>query len=158
MMRRDDHDTRQGYCLVELLVVLSLVGAALALGARSLWPGVSRQEARGTAQSLQAAAAWAQVGVLWHGGEARVAVADGGLSVTQDLGECGGDLGTALPASPVSANTSRWRTAAGVAFSFKGMYACPDSGGSLYVDTGAGSYRVVVRPESGLTARSWSAR
>jgi type II secretory pathway pseudopilin PulG len=149
---------RSGYCLAELLVVLLLVGISLTIGATCIWRGLDRQQARGTAQSAQAAVAWAQLGVVWQGGEAEVSLGRSDIAVSHSLGRCGGNLGSLGPSSLVTANVSRWNTLGGVALRILGHFASPDSGGSLYVDGGDGAYRVVIRPESGLTARSWGAR
>ncbi len=148
----------RGYCLAELLVVLSVLGACVALGATSLAHSLDRQETRAVAQASQAAAAWAQVGVMWRGGACEVSVGQGVLTVTHDRDLCGGELTIVAPSVVVSSNVSRWRTPAGISFRFLGGFACPDAGGSLYLQGVSGSYRVVVRPESGLTARSWLAR
>jgi prepilin-type N-terminal cleavage/methylation domain-containing protein len=158
-MRRASHTIPyNGYCLAELLIVLAILGICTAAGAASYSTGLRRQEARGAAQAWQAEAAWGQTGVLWQGGDTKVGFASGDLSVTHDLGLCGGNLGACAPASSVSANVPRWRTAAGAEVTFGGTLASPDSGGSLYFEALGGAYKVVVRPESGLTARSWVER
>jgi prepilin-type N-terminal cleavage/methylation domain-containing protein len=143
-----------GYSLIELLLVVALLGICLMVGSLSLAHGLRNQEARGAAESWQAAAAWAQVGVLWHGGSTEARYASGSLVLSHDLGLCGGDLGPSAPAVPVRTNLSRWRASEGVAVSFTGALASPDGGGSLFFDALQGTYRVVVRPESGLTART----
>ena len=120
--------------------------------------GLRRQEARGAALSWQAAATWAQVGVLWQGGATDVSFALGEVSVSQDLGICGGDLGAAAPATSVSTNVARWRASGGVRVEFSGHLASPDSAGSLYFESVGGAYRVIVRAESGLTVRTWVER
>jgi hypothetical protein len=159
-MKRETHITANplGYCLVEALLVLVLAGVCLAVGAAFLSAGLLRQEARGAAQSWQAAGAWAQVGVLWQGGEAEVKFGRNNLAVSHDLGQCGGDLGAFAPDTLVSTNVARWRASDGASVTFCGYLASPDSGGSLYFQGVGGAYRVAVRPESGLTARSWVAR
>lgn len=143
-----------GSSLIELLFVVTVLAVCLVAGSLSLTHGLRTQEARGAAQSWQAAAAWAQIGVLWHGGATKVGYASRVLSVSHDLGLCGGDLGSSLPAVSATTNLSRWRDAQGVAVSFTGALASPNGGGSLFFDALEGSYRVVVRPESGLTART----
>jgi len=143
-----------GYSLIELLLVLAVLGVCLAAGSLSLSRGLRVQEARGAAQTWQAAAGWAQVGVLWHGGAVRLSHQPGSLTLDHDLGLCGGDLGGLAPAVPASTNVARWRDGEMVAVKFGGDLASPDGGGSLYFDAIAGCYRVVVRPESGLTARN----
>jgi prepilin-type N-terminal cleavage/methylation domain-containing protein len=158
-MRQQIHTTlHAGYCLLELLVVLMLLGICVAGATASVATGLSRQEARGAAQTWQAAAGWAQVGVLWQGGSTELDLSSRELSVSHDLDLCGGDLGASAPTVAVSANVPRWRTSDGVAVGFSGGFASPDSGGSLYFLAFGGAYRVVVRPESGLTARTWVKR
>ena len=159
IMRRQTHIYGScGYCLLELLLVLALLGICLAAGAVSLSSGLRRQEARGAAQTLQAAATWAQVGVLWQGGATDVGFASGDVAVSHDLGFSGGDLGAAAPATSVSTNVARWRASGGVRVGFSGYLASPDSAGSLYFEAIGGAYRVIVRAESGLTTRSWVGR
>lgn len=154
-MRRQTHISgTHGYSLIELLLVLAVLGISVVAGSVSLAHGVRTQEARGAAQTWQAAAGWAQVGVLWHGGAAELGYSREALMVSHDLGLCGGDLGSSAPAVPVTTNLARWRDGDGVAVRFGGSLASPDGGGSLYFDALTGSYRVVVRPESGLTLRS----
>jgi prepilin-type N-terminal cleavage/methylation domain-containing protein len=143
-----------GFGLLELLLVVSILGSCLLAGSVSLVHGLRAQQARGTAQDWQAAIAWAQIGVLWQGGSTRVGYSPGSIRLSHDLGLCGGDLGSSAPAVPVGTNLSRWRDADGVAVSFAGTFASPDGGGSLFFDALQGSYRVVVRPESGLTTRT----
>jgi prepilin-type N-terminal cleavage/methylation domain-containing protein len=145
---------RAGYSLIELLSVLAVLSICLSIGSLSLAHGLRTQEARGAAQSWQAAAAWAQVGVLWQGGAVKVSYAPGSLALTHDFGLCGGDLGASTPPVPAATNLARWRDKAGVAVKFSSTIGSPDGGGSLYFDALAGSYRVVVRPESGLTVRT----
>ncbi len=143
-----------GYSLIELLLVVAVLGSCLVAGSLSLTHGLRMQEARGAAQSWQAAATWAQIGVLWHGGATDVKYATGLLALSHDPGQCGGDLGPSAPAVPVRTNLARWRESEGVKVSFTGAFASPDGGGSLFFDTWRGSYRVGVRPESGLTTRT----
>jgi len=146
----------KAYCLVELLLVLFLIAACVTGGVVVARAGLAGQEARGSAQSLQAAAAWAQLGVLWHGGETDVQYAHDHLVLDHDIGSCGGDLGASAPGSPIWTNIARWRTDDGVEVKFGGRLASPDSGGSLYLVGVGGSYRVTIRPESGLTTRAWT--
>ena len=147
-----------GYCLVELLVVLGIVGVFAALGGVSLTRTLVRHEARGCAQETQAASAWAQLGVLWWGGTCELSVGGGTTAVGHDRGLCGGRLGTAGESPRITSNISRWTSPFGVALRFVGAFACPDSGGSLFIEAPGGTYKVVVRPESGLTVRSWVPR
>jgi hypothetical protein len=145
-----------GHTLVEVLLVLGLLAACSTAGVACLLSALGAQEARGAAQNWQAAAAWGQVGIMWQGGSATVDYDEGTLTVRHDLALCGGSLGASAPLSAVDANVVRWRTAGGVAVRFGGRLASPDGGGSLYFDSGSNRYRVVVRPESGLTVRSHS--
>jgi len=144
----------RGHTLIELVVVLALVGICLALGLVSFSTGVGAQQARGAAQSVQVAAAWAQTDVLWRAGALRVAYDGGDIALTRDLGLGEAALGCAAPVADVSTNVARWRDGEGVGVTFGGALASPDGGGSLYFDVLQARYRVVVRPESGLTARS----
>jgi prepilin-type N-terminal cleavage/methylation domain-containing protein len=128
---------RGGYSLIEVLLVAAILGICLAIGSLSLARGLRTQVARGSAQSWQAAAAWAQI-----------------LSLSHDLGLCGGDLGSSAPPAPATTNLARWRDGTGVAVEFSGALGSPDGGGSIYFEALAGRYRVVVRPGSGLTART----
>jgi len=144
-----------GYSLVELTVVLFLLGVILAVGSTCLSNGARRQESRTSAQCLQAGAAWAQLDVLHHGGESRVELADQELSVYHDSDSCGGRLADRLADCELASNIARWNTVEGVAITFGGPAGSPDSGGSVYFQTTGGTYRVVVRPESGLTIRRW---
>jgi len=143
-----------GYGLIELLVVLAMLAVCLVVGSISLGHALLRQEARGAAQSWQAASAWGQTGVLWHGGGTKVAYEEGGLAVSHDFALCGGDLGASAPAVAAATNVVRWHDGGGVAVRFVGGFASPDAGGSIYFQDSGGRYRVVVRPESGLTVRS----
>ncbi len=142
-----------GYSLIELLFVIAILGICLTVSSISVAAGLRTNEARGAAQIWQTAAAWAQVGVLWQGGSTQVQYEVGDLVVANDLGLSGGDLGQSGPPVPVTTNLARWRDGDGVTVSF-GALGAPDGGGSLYFQAWRGAYRVAVRPESGLTARS----
>jgi prepilin-type N-terminal cleavage/methylation domain-containing protein len=142
-----------GYSLIELLCVLAILGICLGVLSTSVTAGLRANEARGAAQVWQTAAAWAQVGVLWQGGSTRVQYESSGLALANDLGFSGGNIGQQGPNVPVTTNLTRWRTVDGVAVTY-GALGAPDGGGSLYFQAGPGGYRVVVRPESGLTVRS----
>jgi len=144
-----------GFSLIELVVVLAVLGMCLTVSAVTLAGGLRRQGGRGAAQDWQAAAAWAQVGVLWHGDGASITYGAERLAVAQDSDLCGGNLGAAAPSVPVSANVNRWISGEEMSVRFLGPSASPDGGGSLFFDAGGTSYRVIVRPESGLTARTW---
>jgi hypothetical protein len=154
MRRRTHFRDDDGHSLVETLLVLAVLAVCLTAGVTSLATGLRMLDARGAAQVWQAAAAWGQVGAVWQGGVAGVSCSPGELSVVDDSGRYGGDLGASAPAAPVSANLLRWRRGEGVLVRFLGGFAAPDGGGSLYFGAASGGYRVVVRPESGLTARS----
>ncbi len=145
-----------GFSLLELLVVMAVLGICLVAATAALASGLSRQEARAAAQDWQSAAAWAQVGVLWQGGRTAVGCGPEGVVITHDYELCGGDLGSAAPTVPVSANYRRWINDKGAVVTFVGPLATPDGGGSLYFHAAKNAYRVVVRPESGLAVRSWA--
>ncbi|MBN1630512.1 MAG: prepilin-type N-terminal cleavage/methylation domain-containing protein [Thermoleophilia bacterium] len=143
-----------GFSLIELLVVLAVLGICAAGGVAALGDGLAAVETRGAAQDWQAAAAWAQLGVLWQGGSTRTAYESGSLSLSHEFGLCGGDLGRSAAVAGVVTNVARWRAAEGIVVTFGGSIASPDGGGSVYFQRRDGAHRVVVRPESGLTARS----
>jgi hypothetical protein len=146
----------RGYCLVELMLVLTLIGFCVGVGCISWLESLSRSEARGCAQSWQAAAAVGQVGVLWRGGRSEVSAGAEGVRVMHEPG-CGGlALDGCVSVCPIAVNVSRWRVPDGAKVTFSGQIASPDSGGSLYFGGASGSYRVIVRPETGLTVRSWA--
>lgn len=145
-----------GSSLLELVVVLGVLGVCAAAIAFSLADGLGRQQARGAAQDWQAAAAWAQVGALWQGGRVSASYGSNGLYVAHDLALCGSGLGSAAPPVGVSANVRRWIDDDGASVSFLWPLAAPDGGGSLYFHAARSSYRVIVRPASGLTVRSWA--
>lgn len=154
--RRISSCSPDGFSVLELVVVVGILGLCIAAGTISLAHGLGRQEARGAAQDWQAAAAWAQVGALWQGGRVSASYRSDGLEVLHDLGLCGSDLGSAAPSTSVAANVRRWIDDDGASVSFVGPLASPDGGGSLYFRASRSTYRVVIRPESGLTARSWA--
>lgn len=157
MHRHKQLPSTAGYSLIELLVVVAILGLAGTLGAVSLCQGLRHQEARGAAQVWQAASAWTQVGVLWRGGSGRLTYQEGDLSLSNDASLFGGALGGVAPAAPVDTNLQRWAKYGGVSIAFSGTLASPDGGGSIFFDSSRGSYRVTVRPETGLTVRSWEA-
>ncbi len=144
----------QGYCLAELMLVLSLLGIFLTLGMLQFSGGLSRQQARCAAQSSQAALAWAQTSALWRGGTYQVLLEGEDLTVTglADDGDAASEVST--PACEVSSNVVRWNTSQGIRLRFLDPFGAPDSGGSLYFGSHTPDYRVTVRPESGLSVRS----
>lgn len=144
----------QGHTLLELMLVLGVMAICAAAGAFCLSAGIAAQEARGAAQSWQAAAAWAQVGVVWQGGATRTVYHEGNLDLEHDFALCGGSLGASAPVAAATANVSRWTRSGGVTVTFTGQSAAPDGGGSVFFEALRNRYRVVVRPVSGLTARS----
>lgn len=140
--------------MTELLVALALVGICTAIGLASFAHCIRLPEARGAAQIWQAAAGWAQIGVLWHGGSARVNYEHGAVSVSRDAPLSGGDLGPVAPSVASSANVARWHEGEGVSVGFSGTLASPDGGGSVFFAGPPVGYRVAVRPVSGLTSRA----
>jgi|WetSurMetagenome_2_1015567.scaffolds.fasta_scaffold145329_2 prepilin-type N-terminal cleavage/methylation domain-containing protein len=152
------HSEPGGFSLLELLLVLALLGVCVLVGAVAGAQALGARQAKGAAQGWQAAAGWAQVGVLWNGGDTELASDGGSLSLENDLHLCGGRLEGALPSAPVATNVSRWLAGTATVVTFGGRQASPDSGGSLFFGSGRVTYRVAVRPESGLTARSLAER
>ncbi|MBC7294269.1 MAG: type II secretion system protein [Thermoleophilia bacterium] len=152
-----------GYTILELLVVLAILSLCLVVMALSLVPGLKGREARGAAQTWQAAVAWAQIDVLWQGASTaaswensdfqtqgvRLVPADDPFSLTTAA-----SLDVACPAAPVSTNVGRWRTDGGLFLTLTAPLATPSSGGSVFFGDESISYRVTIRPESGLTTRS----
>jgi prepilin-type N-terminal cleavage/methylation domain-containing protein len=152
-----DHIFLGGYTLVELVVVLAIIGVCLVAGSFSLAKGLTTQESRGAAQTWQAAASWAQLGVIWDGGSARLNYDDGHAELVHDFSEFGGSLESSAAALPVTTNLARWQTGRGVSVAFGGQLGSPDGGGSLFFGDVGRFYHLVIRPESGLTVRSISA-
>jgi prepilin-type N-terminal cleavage/methylation domain-containing protein len=145
----------RGFTLVESLFVLALLGVCLLVGSLSLSAGLGRLGARGAAQVWQAAGAWAQVGALWGGEAVTVEATSSSVAVVRS-DRSGRHLQEVSPAAAISTNLARWRSQGGVAVRFAGLSAAPDGGGSLYFTNLRASYRVVVRPESGLTTSTWA--
>jgi Tfp pilus assembly protein FimT len=143
-----------GHSLIELLVVLSLLGAAFGIGAGFLGHGLRTLEARGAAQTWQAAATWAQTGAVWQGSANELQFESGRVAVAADTGASRGDLGVAAPDVGAVANVNRWQREHGVTVRFVGGTAYPNSAGSVFFDSPGSDYRVTVRLESGLTVRS----
>jgi len=140
------------------MVVLSLICIAFGIGYATLPTSLHRQEARATSQTTQAAVAWAQIGVLWRGGVGEVAYDGTGLAVTdgKPSSKWGGDLSGLAGKVEASANIARWNTGGGFIVRFVDPFAAPESGGSLFFEATSGTYRVTIRPESGLTTRQWA--
>lgn len=145
---------QNGFTLVELLCVLALLGICLAVGGVGVGHAVAARQAKGAAQVWQAAAVWAQAGVVWQGGGTELQYEAADVSLEHSAALCGGSLGGAAPIAAVTTNLPRWRLAQGVIVRFGGELGSPDGGGSLYFGSSGRQYRVVVRPESGLTVRS----
>ncbi len=143
-----------GHSLIELLVVVAVLGVCLAAGSVVMAGYLGTQQARGAAQSLQAAAATAQVGVLWNQNASEVRYDSGRVSVSQDGANGMGALDVSTASVAVSTNLARWLHGAGVSVTFGQGFASPDGGGSVYFQVLESKYRVTVRPESGLTVRS----
>jgi type II secretory pathway pseudopilin PulG len=158
IVRQHSKVSHSGYCMAELLVVLSILGLCLAIGGVSFSECLHGQQARAAAQSAQAAVAWAQMGVLWRGDDRTVSLDSDGLSVERSAPVQSGLVDSFASTLTVTANVSRWNSAGGVALRILGSLASPDSGGSLYINGGGVTYRLVVRPVSGLTVRSRSGR
>lgn len=142
-----------GHSLIEMVVVLSLLGVCLASGVVLLGHGLSAVEARGAAQTWQAAAAWAQIGAVRQGVTSDLAFESGRVEVSAEAATSSGDLGTSAPDVDVVANVVRWQQGDGVVVRFLSGTAYPNSAGSLYFKAAGGDYRVIVRLESGLTVR-----
>ncbi|OFV81841.1 MAG: hypothetical protein A2W26_10385 [Acidobacteria bacterium RBG_16_64_8] len=156
--RRSVDPRNAGYSLIELLLVLTLLGAIVGAGAIPWGGGVARGEARGSAQSWQAAVALGQVAVMWDGGRSEVSATNAGVGLTHDRGFAGTTLDGRAPACAIDTNVVRWRIPTGAQVAFSGNLASPDGGGSVYFGASAGCYRVIVRPETGLTIRGWTDR
>lgn len=156
MEAQSDHIPPAGYTLIELVVVLAIIGVCLLVGSFSLFQGLATQESRGAAQTWQAAAAWAQLGVIWDAGSAQLHYEDGHAELVHDFSEFGGSLESSASALPVSTNLARWRAGRGVSVGFAGSLGSPDGGGSLFFGDASRLYHIVIRPESGLTVRSIS--
>ena len=105
------------------MVALCVLGVCLAGGVAVLGDGLSVRSRREEQRRIwQAAAAWAQVGVLWQGGSTRVAYDSGSLSLSHEFGLCGGDLGDSAAAAHVhGTNVARWEAARGMAVAFGGV-------------------------------------
>lgn len=150
--------TSPGYCLAELIVAVSLLGLSAAIGLGHFAGIAQTERARASAQSMQAAIAWTQTGVLWLGVGREVSYDSGGLSVQSETDGHETALGSLVPITPVTSNVSRWNTNDGLTLAFRCPWATPDSGGSIYFGCGDRVYKVTVRPESGLTVRAWVTR
>ena len=152
------HTTHGGYCLAEAMLVVSLICICFGIGYATFPSCLHRQQARALAQSTQAATAWTQVGVLWRGSAGYVAYDGTELRVESSSSGWGGDLSGLVSRVIVYANIARWNTTQGFEIRFVDPFAAPDSGGSLYFQSGGGAYRLTIRPESGVTTRKWVPR
>jgi len=144
------------FSLVELLVVLAVMSVCLLVALVTLPAGLSLHTARGAAQSWQAAAAWAQLEVMWRGGFSQVECDANTLTVAHNTAPAADAISGLAPASEVLTNAAAWRSGDVVVVRFSGVQASPNGGGSLYFGAQHGAYRIAVRPESGLTTRSWA--
>lgn len=144
-----------GFTAVELLVVLAVVAICVVVAAACARAGLLMQSARGAAQCWQAAAAWTQVEVMWRGGSRTIVATPTDLRLVASSGDTHSDLGEFPAVSSISANPASWLLSDEVRVRFTGEFAAPAGGGSVYFRSQAGSYRVVVRPVSGLTVRSY---
>ena len=143
-----------GFRLIELLVVLAILGICVAIGVAAIGRSLDVRAAKEAASCWQAAAAWAQAAVLWQHQELNVGYEDGQISTGGEAGSASALPVGPVPATGVDANVARWKQGRGVSVGFGGSFAAPDGGGSLYFGGGPVEYRVVVRPESGLTGRT----
>jgi len=144
-----------GFTLVELLVVLGVVAICLAGALLSLQSGFAMHTARGAAQCWQAAAAWAQTDVIWRGGSRTIFAGSSDLSIADGKAVNHVTFNQAMPECVITANPTAWQLPDQVRVRFTGEFASPDGGGSLYFHAPRGAYRVVVRPVSGLSVRSY---
>ena len=142
-----------GYSLIEMLEALAILSILLVIATVGVGAAIGALEARGAAQEWQAACAWAQLGVLWHGGSAEVTHNRQGLRVVQQAGDFGSEVVPALPRVTAAANLARWNQGGGVGVRFLGLFASPDGGGTVMFGRIGTGCRVVVRPESGVTRR-----
>jgi prepilin-type N-terminal cleavage/methylation domain-containing protein len=147
-----------GYSLIEVMLVVALLGACVGAGAVSWCSNSARAEARGCAHAWQAAATVGQVEVRWRGGRSEASAGAHGVALAHDPNGSGLALEGRAPVCVVETNVGRWRTPDGAEVAFGGLVASPDSGGSVYFGAGEGSYRVTIRPETGLTIRRWVER
>lgn len=147
-----------GYCLAELLLVLGLLGICVAIGCSEIAGGLNRGEARASAQATQGAVAWAQLGVIWRGGDCQVRQDAEGLTVSGIGADEHSALGCLAPVVDTDSNLARWNTSEGFSVKFLSPFASPDGGGSIFFGSGDRVYKVTVRPESGVTTRGWTTR
>lgn len=139
-----------GYTLVELLVVVCLLGVAVAIPSLSLLRALDRCEARNTAQVLQGSVAQAQVDAIYLGSDEEVVCTESSVRV----GSTGVTFHASLSCPPPETNVPRWRTPnGGVGIEVLSPFGSPSSAGSVVFLPGGGGARVVVRAASGLTRR-----
>ncbi|MCX8032902.1 MAG: prepilin-type N-terminal cleavage/methylation domain-containing protein [Thermoleophilia bacterium] len=146
-----------GFSAVELLVVLAVVAICVVAAVRFAHAGFMVQSARGAAQCWQAAAAWAQIDVMWRGGSRTIVAGPTDLCLVASGGDTRSDLGEFPTVRSISANPASWQSSDGVRVRFSGEFAAPSGGGSVYFHSHNAGYRVVVRPVSGFTVRNYEA-
>ena len=139
-----------GYTLVELLVVVCLLGLAVAIPSLSLLRALNRSEARNTAQVLQGSITQAQVDAIYLGCDKEVACTESSVRV----GSTGATFNASLSCPSPETNVPRWRMAnGGVGIQVLAPFGSPSSAGSVVFLPSGGGARVVVRAASGLTRR-----
>jgi len=132
--------------------VIAVLALCATIGWVSLGSSLDSTSARGSAQSLQVAAAGSQLAALWSGADTSMQIdADRTLMLGGRLAR--DDIGTPDMAAAPRANVSRWRLGTGLRIGFLGPFGAPDSAGSATFGSGSTACRVVVRVESGLTRR-----
>lgn len=142
-----------GHSLIEVLVVLILVGAALGLPCISSARALGRVEARSSALVWEGAAAAAQTRALWGGSAVEVTASSEGLLVG-DRGFGSADVAWGSRIGLPGANVTRWQRDGSVVVRFLPGFGSPDAAGSLYFGPQGGGEKVVIRMESGLTRRT----
>lgn len=142
-----------GFTLVEVLVTLAVLAILVSGTLVGAGAALDRQQARGAAQACQAASAWAQTKAIWSVASTSVKYCGGVVDVTATTTVATAAADLSVPVADASANVPRWQVPTGIAWTFIAGFASPDSGGSLYFGSTTARYRIVVRPESGLTAR-----
>ena len=139
-----------GFTLVEVLVVVCLLGIAVAMPGLSLLRALDRVQARNTAQVLQGSITQAQMDAVRLGLDGRVLCTERSLQV----GPEGATFHAPISCPSPETNVSRWRAPqGGVSIGLVSPFGSPDSAGSVIFLPGGGGVRVVVRMASGLTRR-----